>query len=223
MIALCSREVTPVDRADYPAMQFNEIPIGVQLVAMVVSRDVWEGGIRSLSTNQIRGIYEGRIKNWKEVGGPDVKIKMFLNEPGRGQWEIFVQWLYGEIKKAPLWHGPTVKEAQETLNILEFTPGGISLVPARFADNNVAYALAVQDEEKNLVEPTVVNVLKDKYPLSRPLILVINDKPTGAIKVIVDFMVSERGQAFVKQYGYVTLAELKAAKEKANGEATEGK
>ena len=213
-IALCSRELTPVDRAEYPAIQFTEIPIGVQLMAMAVSRDVWMGGVHSLSADQARGIYERRITNWKQVGGPDLAIKVFMNEPGRGQWEIFACWLYKEIKMAPAWHGARVKEIRETRNMLEFTPGSFSLIPPNFVDRKNIFPLAVQEDSGDPIEPTLDNFLRGKYPLSRPLFLVIDDKPTGGIKVVVDFMIGERGQALVKQFGYVTLAELQAAKER---------
>ena len=213
-IALSSRELTPVDRSDHPAIQFTEIPIGIQLVAMAVSRDVWVGGVHSLSASQVRAIYERKITNWSEVGGPNLRIKVFMNEPGRGQWEIFVQWLYKEIKKAPVWRGASVKEIQETRNMLEFTPGCFGLIPPAFADKRNIFPLSVQDDSESPVEPTLANVLKEKYPLSRPLLLVIDDKPTGAIKVVVDFATRERGQAIVKQFGYVTLAELKAARDR---------
>ena len=214
-IALCSRELTPVDRADYPAIQFTEIPIGVQLIALAVSRDVWMGGVHSLNASQVRGIYEGRITNWQQVGGPNLRIKVFMSEPGRGTWEVFVQWLYKEIKKAPVWRGAKVKEIQETRNMLEFTSGAFALIPPAFTDNQSIFPLALQDDDSATpVEPTLVSVLKGKYPLNRPLTLVIDDKPTGAIKVVADFMTSERGQALVKQLGYVTLEELQAAKDK---------
>ncbi len=213
-IALCSREVSALDRADFPAIQFTEFPIGVQLLAMGVSRDVWEGGVHSLNASQARGIYEGTITNWREVGGPDLPIRVFMNEPGRGQWEIFAHWLYKELKKAPVWNGPSVKEIPETRNMLEFTTGSFSLIPPSFADKKNVFSLAVKDDSGALVEPTLENVLKEKYPLSRPLVMVINDKPTGAVKVVVEFMTGERGQKIVKQFGYVTLDELKDAKQK---------
>jgi len=214
-IALCNRELTPVDRAEYPSIQFTEIPIGVQLVALAVSRDVWMGGVHSLSASQVRAIYEGQITNWQQVGGPNLRIKVFMSEPGRGTWEIFVQWLYKEIKKAPVWRGAKVKEIQETRNMLEFTPGALALIPPAFADNQSIFPLALrEDDSASPVEPTLSDVLKQKYPLSRPLMLVIDDKPTGAIKVVVDFMTGERGQALVKRLGYVTLAELQAEKDK---------
>jgi len=211
-IALCSREVTSIDRAGYPQIQFTEIPLGVQVVAMAVSRDVWEGGVRSLSADQVRGIYEGNIKNWKEVGGPDQKIRVFMSEQGKGQWEIFVQWLYGEIKKAPIWKGESVKEILETRNMLDFITGSFALIPPSFVNNRTIYALAIQGDSGAPVEPTLANVLLEKYPMSRPLLLVTDNKPTGPVKVVIDFMVSERGQALVKKFGYVTLEELRAAK-----------
>lgn len=214
-MALCSRELTAVDRAEYPAMQMNEIPIGVQIVALTVSRDVWLGGVHSLTASQIRGIYEGKITNWQQVGGPNTRIKVFMNEPGRGPWEVLVQWLYKEIKKAPVWRGAKVKEIQETRNMLEFTPGSLALMPPAFADNRSIFPLALQEDDSTTpVEPTLESILQQRYPLSRPLVLVIDDRPTGALKVVIEFMTGERGQAIVKQFGYVTVAELRAAKEK---------
>ena len=211
-MAFSSRLLTPIDRAAYPEIQFTEIPIGAQVVVMAVSRDVWDGGVHAITADQARRIYEGKITNWKEVGGPDSKINIFMSAPGRGQWEIFVQWLYGEIRKAPVWRGATVKEDRDARNMLEFTRGSIALLPLGVVDNRDTFALDCGVDAQHPVTPTVSNVLTEQYPLSRPLILVVNDKPTGGVKVVADFMISERGQAIVKQMGYVTLAELQAAR-----------
>jgi len=211
-IALCSRVLTAEDRARYPAIQFTEIPIGVQMLGIAVSRDVWKGGVHSLNIRQIRGIYERKITNWQQVGGPNLPIKVFMNDPGRGQWEMFVLWLYKELKKAPVWNGVKVKDARETRNMLEFTPGSFALLPPGFADSQSIFLLAIENDSKTLLAPTLDNVLKGEYPLSRPLLMVVEDKPTGAVKVVVDFMVGQRGQALVKRFGYVTLEELRGAR-----------
>jgi phosphate transport system substrate-binding protein len=210
-MAFSSRALTPIDRAAFPEITFTEIPIGAQLVAMAVSRDIWEAGVRSLSKEQARGIYEGKITNWKEVGGPDSKINVFMSAPGRGQWEIFVQWLYGEIRKAPVWQGTMVKENSEARNMLEFTRGSLALMPVGLVDNRNTFPLNCEVKAQHAVAPSVANAVNETYPLSRPLILVVNDKPIGGVKIIVDFMVGERGQEIVKQMGYLTLAELEAA------------
>ena len=48
------------------------------------------------------------------------------------------------------------------------------------------------------------------------LIAYPNDRPTGAVKIIIDFMTGERGQALLKQYGYLTVPDIEAAKKKIN-------
>ncbi len=68
---------------------------------MIVAKDVWDGGVKALSKEQIRDIYEGRITNWKDAGGKDQRIVFFNKEPGRGTWEVFAHWVYGDPKKAP--------------------------------------------------------------------------------------------------------------------------
>ena len=100
-IGMASKHLSDADRAKYPKVSFKEIHIGEDAVALVVSRDVWESGLRALTKEQVRDIYEGRVKNWKQVGGPDRRIAFFNKEPGRGTWEVFAHWLYGDPKKAP--------------------------------------------------------------------------------------------------------------------------
>ena len=213
-MALCSRELTAEDRANNPEMRLVENPIGMQVLIVSVSRDVWNGGVKSLSDEQVRGIYEGLIKNWKEVGGPDTKIKLFMPEQGRGIWELFVQWLYQDVKKAPQWKGVNMKSMQETRNMLEFTPGSMAVIAPGYVDNKEIFALSLRNDKGKVIDPTFENLFNQTYPLFRPLSIVTNDRPTGSVKVIVDFMTSERGQALVKQYGYLTLAELNEARQK---------
>ncbi len=35
------------------------------------------------------------------MGGPAQRIAFFNKEPGRGTWEVFVHWAYGNPKAAP--------------------------------------------------------------------------------------------------------------------------
>ncbi|XHR27420.1 MAG: substrate-binding domain-containing protein [Chthoniobacteraceae bacterium] len=216
-MALSSREVTPVDRANNPEMQLVETPLGLQVLLLTVSQDVWNAGVHSLSSEQMRGIYEGDITSWKQLGGPDTKIRLFVQEEGRGNWEMLVQWLYGEIRKAPVWKGSRVKSMQETRNMLEFTPGAVSLLPPAFVDNQSVYAVSLKNDANKVIDPTYENIFNKTYPLFRPLGFVTNDRPTGAVKVIIDFMTGERGQAILKQYGYLTVPEIEAARKKTSG------
>ncbi len=197
-VALSTRRVTAEDRAAAPDMLFNEIKIGSQPMAMVVSRDVWEGGVHALSRDQVRDIYEGKITNWKSLGGPDISVKMFMSEPGRGLWEMFAEWLYGEVRKAPMKTYATLATYKDLENALEFTPGSIADLPPSCADDRSSYALAIRDEAGHTVEPNEKNFVNGTYPLCRDLLIIVNDRPTLNLKVFVDFMLSDRGQQILK-------------------------
>ena len=205
-MALSTRPVTQEERAGAPAIVFNEIPLGAQAVALAVSRDVWNGGVHSLSADQVRNIYEGKIKNWKEVGGPDQKISIFL--PGRGMFEMFAQWLYGEAKKAPGRNYPTITAYDEIHTAIEFTPGGFSQIPVPCVDGKVIHALAIKDENGELVEATRDNFVSGRYPLCRKLLMVIDGQPTRNVRVLVDFMLGERGQKIVKDASILPIRDV---------------
>lgn len=67
--AFTVRPMTGEERAIAPEKPFMEVPIATQATAVLVSRDVWESGVRALSKEQMRQIYEREVTNWKELGG----------------------------------------------------------------------------------------------------------------------------------------------------------
>ncbi len=69
---------------------------------LVGSPDVWNGGVKSLSAQQVRDIYEKKITNWSDVGGPELLITFYNKEPGRGTWEVIAN----VSSKQPLWRIP---------------------------------------------------------------------------------------------------------------------
>lgn len=208
-LGMISKHVSDDDRAKFPKCDYREIHIGEDAVAMIVSADVWNGGIKALSKAELKGIYEGAIKNWKEVGGPDKRIAFFNKEPGRGTWEVFVHWLYGNPKLAPQVSFPEVGGNEETRNKVASTKGALSQLSSSWADGKTVFALGLKSESGEVIQATSENIANRKYPMSRPLFLLSNGAPTGEAKVLIDFVLSDRGQALVKKHGYLTLSELK--------------
>lgn len=208
-IGMISKHVSDADRAKFPKVKFKEIHVGEDAVAMIVSKDVWDGGVKAVTKAQLKDIYEGRIKNWKELGGPDRRIAFFNKEPGRGTWEVFVHWVYGDPKKAPQVSFPEVGGNEETRNKVASTRGALSQLSSSWADGKKAFALGIKGEDGKAVEPTNDNIATKKYPLARPLFLLTNGDPRGEAKTFVDFLLSPRGQELVKKHGYLRLADLK--------------
>ena len=207
-IGMLSRRVNDDDRAKYPAVKFREIQIGEDAVALIVSRDVWDGGVHALTQQQIKDIYESRITNWKDVGGKPQRIAFFNKEPGRGTWEVFAHWAYGNPKAAPQVSFPEVGGNEETRNKVGSTRGALSQLSASWADGRKIFALGIKREDGTVVDPTNENIANQKYPLSRSLLLLTNGEPTGVARTYVDFMLSDRGQDLVKKHGYLRLKDL---------------
>lgn len=208
-IGMISKHISDADRAKFPKVKFKEIHVGEDAVAMIVSKDVWDGGVRSVTKVQLKDIYESRITNWKDLGGPNRRIAFFNKEPGRGTWEVFVHWVYGDPKKAPQVSFPEVGGNEETRNKVASTRGALSQLSSSWADGKKVFALGIKGDDGQVVEPTTENIATKKYPLSRPLFLLTNGDPEGDVKTFVDFVLSPRGQELVKKHGYLPLQDLK--------------
>lgn len=207
-MGMSSRPLDDRDRETYPDTDFVATRIAVDALALVVSKDVWEGGVRALDREQIRRIYEGRVDNWKDVGGPDQAVVFFNKEPGRGTWEVFADWLYGDSDEAPFVSHPEVGSNEEGRTKVASTRGAVSQLSAAWADGESVFALGLRTPDGRIVRPEPGDLEADRYPLARPLLLLTDGEPTGNAKVLVDFLLSPRGQELAEEAGYLPLAVL---------------
>ena len=205
-IGMASKELKEKDRKAFPNCDFNPIPIGRDAVALIVSKDVWEGGVHSISRTEMQGIYEGKIVNWKTLGGSDQRIAFFNKEPGRGTWEVFAKWAYGDSKNAPQASFPEVGGNEETRNKVSSTRGALSQLSASWADGKSIFALALETDSGETIAADEETIAKGIYPMSRPLFLLTDGEPEGQAKLFVDFMLSPEGQDLVRKHDYLPLA-----------------
>ena len=206
-VGMSSKPLTDEARRRYPGTDFVVHRVGVDAVALVVSADVWEAGVRALSRDQVRAIYEGRITRWSELGGDDRRIAFFNKEPGRGTWEVFATWLYGSADAAPAVAFPEVGGNEETRSKIGGTPGALGQLSASWADGERVFALALEQDGEP-VEPTPDNLASGRYAMSRPLLLLTDGPAQGAAKSLVEFVLSPRGQELVRKHGYLDLETL---------------
>ncbi len=207
-LGMASKPVSDSDREKFPLCRFHQIHIGDDAVALIVSKDVWDGGVKSISKEEIKGIYSGEITNWKDLGGVDQRIAFFNKEPGRGTWEVFAKWAYGDYHDAPQVSFPEVGGNEETRNKVATTRGALSQLSSSWADGETVFALGLETDD-GVIEPTGPNIATGSYPMSRPLFILSNGEPEGNAKVMVDFILSEEGQELVRKHGYLALADLK--------------
>ncbi len=211
-IALSTRYMTAGEKAEHPEKTFKETLIGRQALGVVVSDTVWRSGVRSLTKEQLRGIYEQQITNWKQAGGEERYLTYFNREVGRGTWDLFMIFLYGDARKAPLSKAEVLRDSGDVLTTIEFNNGAISIIDLPNVKGDGIHALGIKQADGTVIEPTFENIASGRYELSRPLLAITGKQTTGQLGKFFKFLLGEKGQAAVRKAGCVTNAELNPAK-----------
>jgi len=207
-VAMSSRPLNEADHRKYPGANFRPVRIGIDALTLAVSRDVWEGGVHALTKEQVRQIYQGEIRNWKDVGGPDRRIVFFNKEPGRGTWEVFANWLYGKADEAPLVAWPEVGSNEEGRTKVAGSRGAITELSLAWTDRETVFPLGIRTEDGSLREPSRAHLADGTYPLARSLFVITDGPPKPAAAALLDLLLSPRGQELVRQAGYLALDQL---------------
>lgn len=210
-IAMSSKPVADEDKTKFPGVEFTTTEIGKDAVGIVVRKEVVDGGLKDISKAQLRSLFEGKVANWKSLGGPDLPTFVYDKEPGRGTREVLDKYIYGKDVKAPAPPADNPRYAivggnEETRTKLLSTPGSVAPLSSAFVEGQPALAVLSVDG----VAPSTANIADSTYPLSRPLYFVTDGAPKGAAKTFIDYVVGPQGQPLLTKHGYLTLAQLKA-------------
>lgn len=207
-VALLSRKIVPQEHAAWPDKVFHEARFGAQALLIVVPPQVWDGGVHSLTKDQFRDIYEGRVPNWKALGGPDRKLVFYNRDVRTSSWEMLMFFLYGDIRKAPPSGAEILVEPSDVTSAVEFNGGSISVLEFAAPRPAAIHALGIRLADGTVIEPTGKNIAAGKYELARPLVIATPRKPAGKVRRFVEFMLGPEGQSFLKKTGHLSNADL---------------
>lgn len=172
------------------------VAIAIDGIAVVVNKD---NAANDLTKDQIKDIFNGKIKNWKEVGGNDANIVVVNREEGSGTRDAFKELVLGEeefVAEAIIQNSTgAVREAiSQDINAIGYISlGGL---------NDTVHAVKVDG-----VEATEENIKQGNYPISRPFNFLLNEgtESTEITQAFIDYVLSPEGQAVVADHGYVTV------------------
>lgn len=210
-VAIMSRALTAQEKSRFPTRRFFEIVIAAQAYVPAVARDVWEGGVRTITKEQMQKIFEGKVTKWSELGGGEGEIKFFNPEPGNPAADLLTTWLYEDPRRAPASPAEVVQGGGEAVrNSIEFTNGSISLTPPSLTNGKSIFALGIADANGKVLQALEDNLLDRSYPLGRPIFLVFGDRPSGKVKDFLDFLRSPEGRELLIRADFtpVTLKDL---------------
>jgi len=186
---------------------------GVMPVAHVVAMDGLpmlvhpSNPVSELTVAQIRDIYMGRIRNWKELGGPDREIVVVSRDTNSGTYETFHKLVMthavdGEKVKEKIMDGADyVGSNCGARQRVQSTPAAIGYAGLGFVDKTVK-ALKV-----NGIEPNPRTVVSGIYPIARPLFMFTNGYPKlgSDVHAFVTIHLTEKGQEIVEDIGFVPV------------------
>jgi phosphate transport system substrate-binding protein len=158
--------------------------------------------VNSLTKAQVRDIFGGVIKNWKDVGGPDHAINMVVRESGSGTRTAFEEMVMAKPEPAVAIASTALEQNSNggVKQVVGGDPYAIGFISFGYIDNTVK-ALSIDS-----VEATVENAKNETYPIVRPLYFLTKEAPTGLVKDFIDFCLSDEGQAIVADEGYVSIS-----------------
>jgi phosphate transport system substrate-binding protein len=173
-----------------------EIPVAMDGISLYLNE---KNKVSELSLDQIKGIYTGQITNWKNLGGDDAQIVLYGRENSSGTYSF----LKDNVLKGADFAAQTqtLPGTAAIVNAVAKDQNGIGYGGAAYA-KGVRYCKVKKDDQTPGYEPTLENVKSGKYPISRYLYWYVRNKPTGEIKKLVDFVLSEQGQQIVSKVGY---------------------
>ncbi len=159
-----------------------------------------ENVVSDLTLEQLKGIYDGTIKNWSEVGGEDMGIVVIGREAGSGTRGAFEEIIGLEDKCV---YSQEIDSTGAVVGKVESTPGSIGYVSLDVIHNSTAKPLKIDG-----FEPTPENIKSGQYMLSRPFVMATNgeiaqQKPE--VQELFNFLDSEEGKQLVEKVGLVSL------------------
>jgi phosphate transport system substrate-binding protein len=159
--------------------------------------------VSQLTREQLEGIFTGKITNWKQVGGEDLKIIVYSRETSSGTYEFFREHVLN--KKNFVSSALLMPATGAIIQSVGQTKGAIGYVGLAYLEKSSKALKVSYDKGKNYVEPNVQNAKNKSYPVTRPLFFYHLTSVDAVVKPFLNYVLSEEGQKVVLAEGYVPV------------------
>ena len=178
-----------IKEAKLHGTEFVYTPIGYEAFVFFVHKN---NPIDNLTTEQIRAIYSGEIRNWKELGGPDEEIAAYQRNEGSGSQSMLIRFMDGkDIMEAP------------TEMVDDFMSGIVEQV-SDYRNKKGSIGFSFRYYLEGIIKNP--NIKSGKYPITTPLYAVTyegNDNEN--VEKLLDWVFSEEGQYIIEKTGYAGI------------------
>ena len=197
-IANASRKMKPSEKDKLKA-RYNSL--GVEVACAKDGITIYlhpSNKVKELTIKQLGEMFKGNIKNWKEVGGADAEIKLYGRENSSGTYVFFQE---NVVKGDYASNCQTLPGTAAVVNAVKKDVNGIGYGGAAYAEGIEICKVKKDDKGVGFI-PTAETIKTGEYPITRFLYMYLKNKPTGAIKNYIDWILSPEGQKLVVEVGY---------------------
>lgn len=170
----------------------TQYEIGKDGIAIIVNKN---NALNGLTLDQVKGIFNGSITNWNQVGGSDAQINVIVREDGSGTRDAVQEIVLGKLAngtKVAFVKSAIVQSSTEAVQqAVAQDPNAVGFIS--FASVNNTKALQI-----NNVAPSEATILDGTYKIQRPFLFLVKGDPTGAVKSFIDWVNGPEGQAIIK-------------------------
>ena len=224
-----SRPIKSSERAECEKNGIHPFEIQVAIDGLAVVVPTSNTFVDHLSVTELNRMWTQNVtkqaNRWSEVrdGWPNEPIKLFGPGTNSGTFDYFIEVIIHPFDGSST-KGRSDYTPSEDDNVLvqgvegnTYALGYFGLAYARENADKLRIVPILQDtkdggkthiQDAQPVEPSETNVVSGKYaPLSRPLFMYTDGKPTGAMAEWLSYGLSPEGQDVVAEVGYVRLNE----------------
>ncbi len=186
-------------------IKYHEYKVAQDGVTITVNKD--NDFVDTLTKDQLKDIYSGKDKTWKDVNSkwPDKKIKAFSPDQSHGTYDFFTEEVMndGDIK------ADKNADTNVIVKSVQDNKEGIGYFGYNFYEQNKdkLKEVKIKDNDGKVTKPTKKTIQNDSYALSRPLFIYTNDKKLESNKGFQKFMkfvMDDKGKSAEKA-GFVAL------------------
>ncbi len=157
--------------------------------------------VTNLTREQLEGIFRGRITNWKEVGGEDLRIVVYSRETSSGTYEFFKESVLQNRNYMP--GVLSMPASGAVIQSVRQTRGAIGYVGLAYLNRYVKAVAVSYDGGGHYVCPSVGTALSGAYPVVRPLYYYYDASSEAEVKPFLDYLRTEEAREKMLTMGFI--------------------
>lgn len=189
-VGMSSRELKGDEKA------LHAIVICHDAIAIIINP---KNPIANLTRDQVKNIYSGKIRNWKELGWIDRNISVVTREEGSGTRGAFEDLV---MKKTFIDDAVMVQDSNGAVReVVGNDPYAMGYISLGIIDSRVK-TVSVDG-----VLPSIETVRNKSYGIVRPFLYLTLGNPAPQAQAFIDFVLSVPGQMILRKEGLVPIHE----------------